>query len=307
MSGDIFLSEYENCRLCARNCGKNRTHGNLGFCKMTDEIRISRAALHFWEEPIISGNGGSGTVFFSGCSLGCIFCQNRRISRAELLTEKSTKTVTEEELSEIMLFLMNEGAHNINLVTPTHYAPSIVGAVELARKRGMTLPIVYNTASYDSLNTLELLCNTVDIYLADFKYYREKTAKAYSRAADYTQVAKAAIDTMVKQRGQAVVENGIMKSGVIVRVLLLPGHVAEAKLTVKYLYENYGDSIFISLMNQYTPMPNMPPPLSRTVTSEEYGELVDYALSKGITNAFIQESGTAKESFIPSFNGEIPI
>ncbi len=307
MSGDVFLSEYESCRLCARNCGKNRTLGNLGFCKMTSEVKISRAALHFWEEPIISGNGGSGTIFFSGCSLGCIFCQNRQISRAELLTEKSARSVTREELAEIMLTLMKQGAHNINLVTPTHYAPSIVGAVGLARKKGMTLPIVYNTASYDTLHTVDLLHGTVDIYLADFKYYREKTAKAYSCAADYMEVAKAAIEGMVKQRGEALVKDGIMRSGVIVRVLLLPGHVAEAKLTVKYLYETYGDSIFISLMNQYTPMPDMPPPLSRTVTEEEYAELVDYALAKGITNAFIQESGTAKESFIPDFNGEVLI
>ena len=305
MSGDVFISEYKSCRLCARNCGKNRTLGNLGFCKMTDEIRISRAALHFWEEPIISGNSGSGTIFFSGCSLGCIFCQNRQISRAELLTEKSAKTVTEDELSEIMLSLMKKGAHNINFVTPTHYAPSIVKAVKLARERGMTLPIVYNTASYDNVNTIDMLCGTVDIYLADFKYYREKTAEAYSRAGKYIEVAKAAIEEMVKQRGAVILEDGIMRSGVIVRVLLLPGHVAEAKLTVKYLYETYGDSIFISLMNQYTPMPNMPPPLSRTVTEAEYTELVDYALGKGITNAFIQESGTAKESFIPSFGGGI--
>lgn len=272
---------------------------------MTDEMKISRAALHFWEEPIISGNGGSGAIFFSGCSLGCIFCQNRQISRAQLLSEKTSKKVSEGELAEVMLALMNNGAHNINLVTPTHYAPSIIKAVELARKKGLTLPIVYNTASYDSPYTLDLVDGTVDIYLADFKYYREKTAAEYSGAADYVETAKAAISKMVKQRGQAVLENGIMKSGVIVRILLLPGHIAEAKLTVKYLYERYGDSIFISLMNQYTPMQDMPSPLSRTVTEEEYSELVDYALNKGIKNAFIQESGTAKESFIPDFNGEI--
>ena len=259
-------------------------------------MSLARAALHMWEEPIISGTRGSGTVFFSGCSLSCIFCQNAEISRGRV-----SKKVSIERLSEIMMELQSAGAHNINLVTPTHFAPSIVRAVKLAKASGLCLPIVYNTASYEAVDTVKMIDGTVDIYLADYKYNSKKTS-AYSHAENYTATARAAIAEMVAQRGAPVVECGIMRSGVIVRILLLPGHVAEAKLSVKYLYETYGDNIYISLMNQYTPMPDMPSPLNRTVTREEYSELVDYALRKGVTRAFIQEGGTAKESFIPAFD-----
>ena len=290
------LNEYSHCTLCARECGADRTK-SYGYCRMPATPMLARAALHMWEEPIISGNCGSGTVFFSGCSLGCIFCQNREISSGSIGRAKSTA-----ELSEIMLKLQNEGAHNINFVTPTHYAPTVIESTQLARALGLSIPIVYNTSSYDTINTIKLLDGTVDIYLADYKYNLSATAGSYSSAENYPAAARSAIAEMVNQKGSAVIENGLAKSGVIVRILLLPGHVAEAKLSVKYLYEAYGDSIYISLMNQYTPMPNMPPPLNRRVTSAEYSELVDYALSKGIKNAFIQEGGTASESFIPAFD-----
>ena len=287
--------EYERCTLCHRACGINR-YEKLGFCKSGADVKLARAALHMWEEPPISGTRGSGTIFFSGCSMSCIYCQNREISRGDV-----GAIVTTERLSEIMLGLEGQGAHNINFVTPTHYAPSIIAATKIARENGLTVPIVYNTSSYDTAETIRSLDGTVDIYLADYKYTLPRTA-AYSHAKDYPDVARAAIAEMVKQRGSAVIEDGIMKSGVIVRVLLLPGHVAEAKLSVKYLFESYGDTVYISLMSQYTPMPGMPAPLDRPVTQAEYDELVDYAVKKGITNAFIQDGSSAKESFIPPFD-----
>lgn len=302
MKDTIFLSEYEDCRLCGRACGVNRNAGQRGFCGCDVRIFLGRAALHHWEEPIISGERGSGTVFFVGCSLGCIFCQNREISRLEATNVKGTE-LSIDRLAKIMKELQAEGAHNINLVTPTHYVPSIIQAVKIAREQGMELPIVYNTGSYELPHTVDMLDGVVDVYLADMKFYRSHTAGEYAGAADYPQTAMKAIAKMYAQRGAPIIEDGIIRSGVVVRILLLPGHLAEAKLTVKYLYDTYGDNIYISLMNQYTPIGDMPAPLSRRVTVAEYEELVEYAASKGVKNAFIQEYGTAKESFIPSFDG----
>ena len=292
-----FLKEYEKCALCGRACGVNRGAGEIGFCGVSDRIKIARAALHFWEEPVISGVRGSGTVFFSGCSLGCIYCQNAKISQRGV-----GKEVTVERLAEIMSALEEKGAHNVNLVTPTHYAPSIIEAVAMARKNGLSVPVVYNTSSYDSERTVEALSETVDIYLADLKYHLSDTAKNYSGSKNYPLVAKRAIKKMVEQKGSAVVENGLMKSGVVARILLLPGHLAEAKLSCSYLLSEYGDDIYISLMSQYTPPENMPSPLNRRVTNREYEQLCDYAAKKGLKNGFIQEGESASESFIPSFD-----
>jgi putative pyruvate formate lyase activating enzyme len=262
-------------------------------------MKITRAALHYWEEPIISGTLGSGTVFFSGCSLGCIYCQNSKVSRASVGRE-----VTPTDLAAEMLRLEREGAHNINFVTPTHFAPSVKDAVRIAREMGLSVPIVYNTGSYDTEETVRALEGTVDIYLPDLKYYRTVSAEKLSFAKDYPDVARTAIAEMVRQHPNPVIKDGIMRSGVVVRILLLPSHVAEAKLSLKYLYDTYGDSIYISLMNQYTPMPGMKSPLDRTVTNAEYSELVSYAERLGVVNAFIQEGGTQKESFIPDFYNE---
>ena len=265
---------------------------------MSDELYISRAALHHWEEPPISGNNGSGTIFFSGCSLSCVFCQNVDISRG-----RSGKQVTVDRLAEIMLELQGKKAHNINLVTPTHYIPSIAEAIVKARGDGLTLPIVYNTGSYDSVEALRSLDGLVDIYLPDLKYYRASTAGEYSLAPDYPEVARAAIAEMYRQVGSPVFDgDGIMRRGVIVRLLLLPGHVAEAKLNLKYLTDTYGDNIYVSLMNQYTPMENMKAPLNRKVTRDEYFDLLDYAHRIGLKNGFTQDFGTASESFIPPFD-----
>lgn len=287
---------YSPCQLCARGCGADRSGGKLGFCRSDDTVRITRAALHYWEEPIISGTRGSGTVFFSGCSLGCVFCQNRAISRSAV-----GRAVSTDELAREMLRLEREGAHNINFVTPTHFAPAVRDSVAIARSLGLTLPIVYNTGSYDTVQTLRALEGTVDIYLPDLKYYRPESAERLSCAKDYPIVAREAIAEMVRQHPIPIVKDGIMQSGVVVRILLLPSHVAEAKLSLKYLYDTYGDNIYISLMNQYTPMAGMTSPLDRTVTNAEYSELVGYAERLGVVNAFIQEGGTQKESFIPDF------
>ena len=288
---------YNACNLCMRKCGTDRTRGELGFCRMSNEVVIARASLHEWEEPIISGTRGSGTIFFSGCSLGCVFCQNREISRGS-----KGKAVSATRLSEIMLELMYKGAHNINLVTPTHFAPTIKEAVITAKKNGLKIPIVYNTSSYDAEKTVKLLEGIVDIYIPDFKYYLPKTAKKLSFAENYPETAKSAIREMVRQQPTPIIEEGIMKKGVIVRILLLPGHVAEAKLSLKYIYDTHGDSVYISLMSQYTPIGQMTPPLNRRVTHAEYSELVEYAEKLGLKNGFTQEYGSAKESFIPSFD-----
>lgn len=287
---------YRSCTLCARACGVDRTRGMTGFCHSTDKPRISRAALHHWEEPIISGNSGSGTIFFSGCSLGCVYCQNKDISRDSVGEE-----VTALRLSEIMRGLEGKGAHNINFVTPTHFAPTVRDAVDIAVGEGLSIPIVYNTGSYDSITALKTVEGRVDVYLADLKYYRSATAKGLSYAEDYPEVARRAIAEMKRQVGDTVIEDGIMKRGVIVRILLLPSHLAEAKLSLKYLYDTYGDGIYISLMSQYTPIEGMKPPLDRRVTYSEYSELVEYAEKLGVVNAFTQEKSSSENTYIPDF------
>lgn len=289
-------TEYKQCLLCARGCGVDRYTTHLGFCKSGAEMRICRADLHFWEEPIISGENGSGTVFFSGCSLGCVFCQNREISRAAV-----GDTVSSDGLADIMLSLEARGAHNINFVTPTHFAPSVIEAVAFARQKGLKIPIVYNTGSYDTPETVRSLDGTVDVYIPDFKYYRESTAKALASAPDYPDVAFRAISEMVKQKPVPVVEDGIMTSGVIIRILLLPGHLAEAKLALSKLFRAFGDAVYFSLMGQYTVMEGMKPPLNRPVTVSEYSELIDYADRLGIKNGFTQELSSSSGAYIPKF------
>ncbi len=289
--------DYSSCTLCAHKCRVDRTKAARGCCRMSSEMRISRIALHPWEEPILTGTHGSGTVFFVGCSLGCVYCQNRRISRGE-----GGEEYTPDRLADAMLVLQKQGAANINLVTPTHFVPSIIETVRLARAGGLILPIVYNTSSYDTVETLRALSDTVDIYLADFKYWDTRLADRYSGAADYPEVARDAIAEMMRQQPTPrYAPDGTLKRGVICRLLLLPGAVANSKLALSYLYRTYGDSIILSLMNQYTPVGEQEPPLNRPVTHEEYRELVDFAERLGVDNAFIQQHGTAKESFIPDF------
>lgn len=296
------MNKYENCLLCPRKCGINRRTGQTGVCGVSSEIKVARAALHYWEEPCISGKRGSGAVFFSGCSLHCVFCQNREISDG-----KAGKLISKERLSDIFMELADKGANNINLVTPGQYIPDIVWAVNDAKSRGMELPIIYNTSGYENVTELKLLEGIVDVYLPDFKYMDSTLSARYSRAKDYPSVAKQALSEMVRQQPDVVIDDatGLIQKGVIVRQLLLPGHVNDAKAVLKYLYDTYHDHVYISMMSQFTPIALKDyPEINRTVTRREYERLVDYALEIGITNAFIQEGDVAKDSFIPAFDCE---
>lgn len=296
------MNKYENCLLCPRKCGINRSTGQTGICGVSSEIKVARAALHYWEEPCISGKRGSGAVFFSGCSLHCVFCQNREISDG-----KEGKVISKERLSDIFMELADKGANNINLVTPGQYIPDIVWVVNDAKSRGMKLPIIYNTSGYENVTELKLLEGIVDVYLPDFKYMDSALSAKYSRAKDYPSVAKQAISEMVRQQPGVVIDDatGLIQKGVIVRQLLLPGHVNDAKAILKYLHDTYQDSIYISMMSQFTPIALKDyPEINRTVTRREYERLIDYAIKIGITNAFIQEGNVAKDSFIPAFDGE---
>ncbi len=333
------------CTLCPRRCGADRESGKKGRCHADNKIRVARAALHFWEEPCISGKGtggsgeapprcgsaagraaheknaarlgGSGAVFFSGCPLGCVYCQNRAISCGQ-----AGKEITVERLAEIFLELEAQGALNINLVTAGHYTPQVCTALRLAKKEGLSLPVVWNSSGYETVETLRMLEGLVDIYLPDLKYLDPALAKAYSHAEDYPEVAKAAVREMVRQQPRPRFDkNNLMKAGVIVRHLLLPGHVREAKHVVSYLYETYGDQIYLSLMNQYTPPADFFAEtfsktgsvgkadysalelLRRPVTKREYERLLDHAAEIGVTQGFYQEGGTVAESFIPAFDG----
>ena len=290
------------CMLCPRRCGARRSAGARGVCGIGGELKVARAALHMWEEPCISGDRGSGTVFFSGCPLRCIFCQNRAISDG-----KAGKPVSVGRLSEIFLELQEKGAANINLVTPGHYAPQVTEALKIAKKNGLLIPVVCNTGGYETLDTLRLLSEVTDVWLPDLKYLSPELAVRFSRAADYPDVACAAIDFMAEHAGTLKTDaQGYVRKGVIVRHLVLPGHVNEAKAVIRYLYERFGNRITMSLLNQYTP-PAEPLPyaeLNRKLTAREYERVVDYALELGVSNAFIQEGATAKESFIPAFDEE---
>lgn len=296
------MNKYENCLLCPRKCGTNRRTGQTGVCGVSSEIKVARAALHYWEEPCISGKRGSGAVFFSGCSLHCVFCQNREISDG-----KEGKVISKERLSDIFMELAGKGANNINLVTPGQYIPDIVWAVNNAKSRGMKLPIIFNTSGYENVTELKLLEGIVDVYLPDFKYMDSTLSAMYSRAKDYPSVAKQALSEMVRQQPDVVIDDatGLIQKGVIVRQLLLPGHVNDAKAVLKYLYDTYHDHVYISMMSQFTPIALKDyPEINRTVTRREYERLIDYALEIGITNAFIQEGDVAKDSFIPAFDCE---
>ncbi|WP_373180815.1 4Fe-4S cluster-binding domain-containing protein [Agathobacter rectalis] len=296
------MNKYENCLLCPRKCGINRSTGQTGVCGVSSEIKVARAALHYWEEPCISGKRGSGAVFFSGCSLHCVFCQNREISDG-----KEGKVISKERLSDIFIELADKGANNINLVTPGQYIPDIVWAVNDAKSRGMKLPIIYNTSGYENVTELKLLEGIVDVYLPDFKYMDSTLSARYSRAKDYPSVAKQALSETIRQQPDVVIDDatGLIQKGVIVRQLLLPGHVNDAKAVLKYLYDTYHDHIYISMMSQFTPIALKDyPEINRTVTKREYERLVNYALEIGITNAFIQEGDVAKDSFIPAFDCE---
>lgn len=286
------------CELCPRRCGVSRAGGETGFCGASDKLKIARSALHFWEEPCISGQSGSGTVFFSNCTMKCVFCQNYTISALN-----GGYYVTVDELAECFLDLQSQGALNINLVTPTHYAPQIVKALEIAKARGLSLPILYNTSGYERVETLRLLDGLIDIYMPDMKYYSDKYAVKYSNAPNYFSIASEAVAEMFRQRGKPVFKDGIMQSGVIVRHLMLPGLLFDTKKIIDYLFSVYGDDIYISLMSQYTPLKHVKkyPELDRRLNPKHYAAMIDYCAELGITNAFVQDGESAAESFIPPF------
>lgn len=296
------MDKMKSCIICPRSCVVDRSIGEKGYCGETDKIRIARAALHFWEEPCISGDSGSGTVFFTGCNLGCVYCQNYDIAH-----EGRGKEVTIERLSEIFMELKDKGAANINLVTPTHFSPQIRQAIILSKSKGLNIPIVYNTSGYETVESLRELIGIVDIYLADFKYFDGRLAKKYSNAPDYPEIAVRAFDEMVRQQPQLIFDdNGMLLSGVVARHLVLPGQQEDSKKILEYLYMRYGDSILLSIMNQFTPSAPLIswPEINRVLDDEEYQQVVDFALELGISNGYIQEGETAKESFIPPFDNE---
>lgn len=302
MDSQFVKDILRDCVLCPRECHVDRTSGKRGYCRTTDELVVARAALHMWEEPCISGKEGSGTVFFSGCHLGCVYCQNRNISKG-----LAGKTISIERLAEIFIELQDKGANNINLVTPSHYVPHIIEALNIARRKGLGIPVVYNCSGYEKVEALKLLDGYVDVYLPDFKYMSDEPAMKYSNCRNYFPVAAAAIEEMMRQVKKTVFDRrGIMQKGVIVRHLALPGYLDDSKRIIKYLHDTYGNKIYISIMNQYTPMTvnKAYPELNRKIADREYEELVDYAVEIGIENGFIQEGGTASQSFIPEFDGE---
>lgn len=290
------MNILKKCNLCGRNCQINR-YKEKGYCRAGSKIKISLVSLHKWEEPFISGTNGSGTIFFSYCSLKCVFCQNKKI------VEGYGKEITIKRFSQICLEQQRRGAHNINLVTPTHYAPLIKKGLISAKKEGLSIPIIYNTSSYDNISCIKLMEGVVDIYLADLKYYDNRLSKKYSKCDNYFLDATSAIDEMYKQVGKPIIKNKLLKKGVVVRILVLPNHVNDAKKIIYYLYTKYKDNIYLSIMNQYTPVNKCRySELNRKLSEEEYIEVVNYACSIGVKNAFIQEGETQKESFIPNFN-----
>jgi putative pyruvate formate lyase activating enzyme len=297
-----MIEILKNCTLCPRKCQANRLAGQKGFCGADNTLKVGRASLHMWEEPCISGTNGSGTVFFSNCTLKCVFCQNSKLSQ-----ENAGITITTQKLADIFLDLQNKGANNINLVTPTHYVPQIIEALTIAKNNGLTIPTVYNSSGYENLETIKALAGFIDIYLPDLKYFDSKYSVKYSNAKDYFEIAMAAIEEMVKQVGNPdFFDNGMMKKGVIIRHLMLPGLLFDSKKIIDAVYNKFKDSVYISIMNQYTPFNQSSkyPELNKTLNPKHYDSLVDYAVSIGVKNGFIQDSGTASESFIPSFNGE---
>lgn len=295
----MFEYMQSGCFLCPRECGVDREKGYIGYCGMTNKLKIARASLHMWEEPCISGQKGSGTIFFSGCSLRCVFCQNRDIA----IGNKGIN-VSIGQLAELFLVLQDNGATNINLVTPTHYILQIVEAINMAKNQGLKLPIVYNTSGYEKVENIKRLDGLIDIYLPDFKYKDNTIALKYSNVVDYFSVADKALQEMCKQISSVEFKNDIMFRGVIVRHMVMPGYTSDSKAIIKHLHDKYGDSIFISIMNQYTPMEKMDkyPEINRKITKREYEKVIEYAIDLGIKNAFVQEGNTASESFIPDFD-----
>lgn len=292
----------EDCRVCPRRCGVNRLKGEMGFCGARDRIVVAKAFAHRWEEPCISGSRGSGTVFFSGCNLKCAFCQNYRISQ-----EWFGKAVGEEELVEIFLKLQVRGVHNINLVTPTIYTPQLVVALKKAKDRGLKVPVVWNSNAYESPEVLKRLEGLVDVYLPDLKYFGEAPARKYSRAPGYFECAAKAILEMYRQVGEPVFdEKGMIKRGLIIRHLVLPGLKEDSKKVLDFIKSSLPSGVYVSLMGQYMPCYRAGefPEINRPLPKEEYEEVIEYFFEIGLENGFAQEEGADSPEYVPNFDLE---
>ena len=290
---------FNKCNLCPRECCVNRNNKELGYCRASNKLKIGGYHLHMWEEPIISGKNGSGTIFFSYCNLRCIYCQNYDISIYD-----NGEEITIDRFANICLELQDMGAENINLVTPSHYIPLIREGLIMAKDKGLNIPIVYNTSGYEKVDSLRLLDGLIDIYLPDFKYYDDNLGK-FSNINNYFEIADKAIQEMYRQVGSPIIKKGIMRRGIIVRHLVLPHHSDDSKKVVKYLYDKYGDNIYLSIMNQYTPVRRCKYlELNDRVSEKEYDNVIDYAYDLGIRKCFVQDSESQSESFIPVFKGD---
>jgi len=289
----IIMFDISSCKLCPRRCGTDRSTGS-GFCGATDKIKIARAGLHFWEEPCISGENGSGTVFFSGCTMKCAYCQNYEISH-----ENFGKTVTAQRLAEIFYELQEKGAHNINLVTPTHYLPWIAEALEIAKPK---VPVVYNCGGYENPETIREYGKYFDIFLTDIKYYSDELSAKYSKAPDYFRFALESAREMAEITGEPVFEDGIMKRGTIIRHLVLPGHRQDSIEVLRHI-DIPKEKFILSLMSQFTPKGEAEKVgLGRRITTFEYNSVVDEALRLGFDTGYMQEKSSANEEFIPPFD-----
>lgn len=304
MDSASHISEYDTCALCPRACGARRNASARGVCGANDKVRIARAALHFWEEPPISGEAGSGAIFFSGCPLKCIFCQNQEISSGNF-----GQDITVRRLAQIMLELQDQGALNINLVTPSHYTPQVIQAIKLAQGEGLTLPIVCNTSGYETLETVHALASVVDIWLTDYKYATPSLATELSRAADYPEVAHAALGEMLASLrthgGERLDAEGRMTQGIIVRHLVLPSHVDDSCEVLRRVWQLCGNEVSMSIMNQYTPNEacrKRTDDLAYPLPTDEYDAVLDCADELGFERVFWQEGGAVSESFIPAFD-----
>lgn len=294
-----MLEQLAKCEICPFRCKVNRLSGQVGRCGCGDKIRVAKYQLHYFEEPCISGKSGSGTVFFSNCNFKCIFCQNYKISQ-----EGKGNEVTIEELANIFLKLQQEGANNINLVTPTMYAYQIIEAIKLARMNGLNLPIIYNSNGYENVETLRDLRGYVDVYLPDLKYYADELAIKYSKAPNYFEIATKAILEMIDQVGLPEFdENGMIKKGVIIRHLVLPGHIQNSKHILKWLKENVEGKAYVSVMAQYFPTYKAKEDeyLNRKLTRKEYSEIEQYLYLLDIQNGYMQELGKHEEEYVPDF------
>ncbi|MCI9064163.1 MAG: radical SAM protein [Clostridia bacterium] len=294
-----MLKYLEKCEVCPHRCKVNRIDGKVGRCGSKDTVKVALASVHNYEEPCISGENGSGTVFFSNCNMNCVFCQNYEISQ-----EGKGKEITIESLAEIFIKQQEKGVENINLVTPTSYAIQIIEAIKIAKKKGLNIPIVYNTNGYENIETIKLLDGYIDIYLPDLKYADNKIAKQYSKIDNYFETATQAIKEMYKQVGKAKFNNkGIMERGMIIRHLVLPNHVENSKKVLKWIEQNMSEDIFVSIMAQYFPTYKAKEIdlINRKLTKDEYKEIEDYLYNLNLKNGYIQELGEHEEEYVPKW------